>query len=107
MTLKGLVLTPGLHTLELRAPGYRDVRSDFQYEKVLEQNLSLSLSDASVQPGDTITATVSGSEGDFLKNLKSVVLSQPNGSTASIGPEGYCGYDEYYTLAEASDRSLD
>ncbi len=41
----------------------------------------------SVQPGDTITATVSGSEGDFLKNLKSVVLNQPNGSTASIGPE--------------------
>lgn len=100
MTLKGLVLTPGLHTLELRAPGYQTVRLTFQYEKVLEQNLSLSLSDMSVQPGDTITVTVSGSEGDFLKNLKSVVLNQPNGSTASIGPEGYYGYDEYYTLAE-------
>ncbi len=33
MTLKGLVLTPGLHTLELRAPGYQTVRLTFQSMK--------------------------------------------------------------------------
>ena len=71
----------------------------FTYSKVNEENLSLS--EEVNKDAQTVTLTVNGSNGDFLKNLKSVKL----GDDAVYG-EGVEGSNAvYYEIAE-DNKSL-
>ena len=94
ITLKKDLLHVGENALKIVSAGYKTQTVTFTYSKVNEENLSLS---AEVdKDAQTVTLTVNGSNGDFLKNLKSVKL----GDDAVYG-QGVEGSDAvYYEIAE-------
>ena len=71
----------------------------FTYSKVNEENLSLS--EEVNKDAQTVTLTVNGSNGDFLKNLKSVKL----GDDAVYG-QGVEGSDAVYYVVAEDNKSL-
>ena len=99
ITLSKDLLHVGENALKIVSAGYKTQTVTFTYSKVNEENLSLS---AEVdKDAQTVTLTVTGSNGDFLKNLKSVKL----GEDAVYG-QGVEGSDAvYYEIAE-NNKSL-
>ena len=99
ITLSQNLLHVGENALKIVSAGYKPQTVTFTYSKVNEENLSLS---AEVnKDAQTVTLTVNGSNGDFLKNLKSVKL----GDDAVYG-QGVEGSDAvYYEIAE-NNKSL-
>ena len=99
ITLSKDLLHVGENALKIVSAGYKTQTVTFTYSKVNEENLSLS---AEVnKDAKTVTLTVNGSNGDFLKNLTSVKL----GDDAVYG-EGVEGSDAvYYEIAE-NNKSL-
>ena len=99
ITLSKDLLHVGENALKIVSAGYKMQTVTFTYSKVNEENLSLS---AEVnKDAQTVTLTVNGSNGDFLKNLKSVKL----GDDAVYG-QGVEGSDAvYYEIAE-NNKSL-
>lgn len=99
ITLKKDLLHVGENALKIESAGYKPQTVKFTYSKVNEENLSLL---AKVdQDAQTVTLTVNGSEGDFLKNLKSVKLGDD--TVYSKGVEGSDAV--YYEIAE-DNKSL-
>lgn len=99
ITLKKDLLHVGENALKIESAGYKPQTVKFTYSKVNEEKLSLL---AKVdQDAQTVTLTVNGSEGDFLKNLKSVKLGDD--TVYSKGVEG--GDAVYYEIAE-DNKSL-
>lgn len=99
ITLKKDLLHVGENALKIESAGYKPQTVKFTYSKVNEENLSLL---AKVdQDAQTVTLTVNGSEGDFLKNLKSVKL----GDDAVYGKDVEGGDAVYYEIAE-DNKSL-
>ena len=99
ITLSKDLLHVGENALKIESAGYKTQTVTFTYSKVNEENLSLS---AEVnKDAKTVTLTVNGSNGDFLKNLTSVKL----GDDAVYG-QGVEGSDAvYYEIAE-NNKSL-
>ena len=99
ITLSKDLLHVGENALKIVSAGYKTQTVTFTYSKVNEENLSLS---AEVnKDAKTVTLTVNGSNGDFLKNLTSVKL----GDDAVYG-QGVEGSNAvYYEIAE-NNKSL-
>lgn len=99
ITLKKDLLHVGENALKIESAGYKPQTVKFTYSKVNEEKLSLL---AKVdQDAQTVTLTVNGSEGDFLKNLKSVKLGED-----TVYGQGVEGSDAvYYEIAE-NNKSL-
>ena len=99
ITLKKDLLHVGENALKIVSAGYKTQTVTFTYSKVNEENLSLS---AEVnKDAKTVTLTVNGSNGDFLKNLTSVKL----GDDAVYGKGVEGGAAVYYEIAE-DNKSL-
>ena len=99
ITLKKDLLHVGENALKIVSAGYKPQTVTFTYSKVNEENLSLS--EEVNKDAQTVTLTVNGSNGDFLKNLKSVKL----GDDAVYG-QGVEGSNAvYYEIAE-NNKSL-
>ena len=89
----------GDNKIILDAPGYVSNEVKFNYGKVNEENLSLEISEGKKE-GEDIVITVKGSEGDFLKNLKSIVLNDSE-KDDTIFEKGVEGSDAVcYTIAD-------
>ena len=89
----------GDNKIILDAPGYVSNEVKFNYGKVNEENLSLEISEGKKE-GEEVVITVKGSEGDFLKNLKSIVLNDGE-KDDTIFEKGVEGSDAvYYTIAD-------
>ncbi len=74
ITLSKDLLHVGENALKIVSNGYKTQTVEFTYGKVNEENLSLS-ADVN-KDAQTVTLTVNGSNGDFLKNLTSVKLGE-------------------------------
>ena len=99
ITLSKDLLHVGENALKIVSAGYKTQTVEFTYSKVNEENLSLS--EEVDKDAKTVTLTVNGSNGDFLKNLTSVKL----GDDAVYG-KGVEGSDAvYYEIAE-DNKSL-
>ena len=99
ITLKKDLLHVGENALKIESAGYKPQTVKFTYSKVNEEKLSLL---AKVdQDAQTVTLTVNGSEGDFLKNLKSVKL----GDDTVYGKDVEGSDAVYYEIAE-DNKSL-
>ena len=99
ITLKKDLLHVGENALKIVSAGYKPQTVTFTYSKVNEENLSLS--EEVNKDAQTVTLTVNGSNGDFLKNLTSVKL----GDDAVYG-QGVEGSNAvYYEIAE-NNKSL-
>ena len=99
ITLSKDLLHVGENALKIVSAGYKTQTVTFTYSKVNEE--SLSLSEEVNKDAQTVTLTVNGSNGDFLKNLKSVKL----GDDAVYG-QGVEGSDAVYYVLGADNKTI-
>lgn len=104
ITIKKDLLHIGENALKIVSGGYKAQTVKFDYAKAIENNLSLS---AKVDTDKhTVTLTVDGSSGDFLKNLKSVTLKNGD-KTSPVWAQGVGGSDAvYYVKTGANTLTL-
>lgn len=99
ITLSKDLLHVGENALKIVSNGYKTQTVEFTYGKVNEENLSLS---AEVNKDtQTVTLTVNGSNGDFLKNLTSVKLGED-----TVYGKGVEGSDAVYYVVAEDNKSL-
>lgn len=91
----------GENTVGIDATGYVSKSVKVNYAKVNEENLSLTVEKAdSLKEGNAVTIEITGSEGDFLKNLKGVVLNDGK-TNDTVWGKGVEGSDAvYYVIAD-------
>ena len=99
ITLKKDLLHVGENALKIVSAGYKPQTVKFAYNKVNETGLSLSVADTAA--GKPVVITVENSNGDFLKNLKSVKL----GDDAVYGM-GVEGSDAVYYVLGADNKTI-
>lgn len=99
ITLKQDLLHVGENALKIESAGYKPQTVKFAYNKVNETGLSLSVADTAA--GEPVVITVENSNGDFLKNLKSVKL----GDDAVYG-KGVEGSDAVYYVLSADNKTI-
>lgn len=114
ITVKADTLKSGEVTVTIDASGYKSQTVKVNYSKVVEENLSLKVNyeegKNAFTPDETGKATVSftvnGSEGDFLKYLTydtSVVLDKDTNQETRVWTSGVGGSDSvYYVVEEGS-----
>ena len=99
ITLKQDALTVGETSLKIVSAGYKAQEVKFTYNKATESGLSLSVADTT--EGQPVVITVEGSKGDFLKNLKSVVLTDQDNNKKTVSKQGVEGDTAiYYSIDE-------
>ena len=115
ITIKADTLKSGEVTVTIDASGYKSQTVKVNYSKVVEENLSLKVNyeegKNAFTPDETGKATVSftvnGSEGDFLKYLTydtSVVLDKDTNQETRVWTSGVGGSDSvYYVVEEGSN----
>lgn len=91
----------GENTVGIDATGYVSKSVKVNYAKVNEENLSLTVkNEGTIKQGDAVTIEVKNSEGDFLKNLKGVVLNDGK-TNDTVWGKGVEGSDAvYYVIAD-------
>ena len=115
ITVKADTLKSGEVTVTIDASGYKSQTVKVNYSKVVEENLSLIVNyeeDKNAFTPDetgkaTVSFTVNGSEGDFLKYLTydtSVVLDKDTNQETRVWTSGVGGSDSvYYVVEEGSN----
>ena len=99
ITLSKDLLHVGENALKIVSNGYKSQTVEFTYGKVNEENLSLS---AEVnKDAQTVTLTVNGSNGDFLKNLTFVKLGED-----TVYGKGVEGSDAVYYVLGADNKTI-
>lgn len=99
ITLKKEALTVGETSLKIVSAGYKAQEVKFTYNKATESGLSLSVADTT--EGQPVVITINGSKGDFLKNLKSVVLTDQDNNKKTVSKQGVEGDTAiYYSIDE-------
>lgn len=99
ITLKKDALTVGETSLKIISAGYKAQEVKFTYNKATESGLSLSVADTT--EGQPVVITINGSKGDFLKNLKSVVLTDQDNNKKTVSKQGVEGDTAiYYSIDE-------
>lgn len=99
ITLSKDLLHVGENALKIVSNGYKTQTVEFTYDKVNEENLSLS---AEVnKDAQTVTLTVNGSNGDFLKNLTSVKLGED-----TVYAKGVESSDAVYYVLGADNKTI-
>lgn len=99
ITLKKDALTVGETSLKIVSAGYKAQEVKFTYNKATESGLFLSVADTT--GGQPVVITINGSKGDFLKNLKSVVLTDQDNNKKTVSKQGVEGDTAiYYSIDE-------
>ena len=117
ITIKADALRPGEVTVTIDASGYKSQTVKVDYYKVVEENLNLKVNYAEGKntfvPDETGKATVSftveGSEGDFLKHLiynESVVLDKDTENADLVWTRGTESMDSVYYVVEESSNVI-
>ena len=102
ITIKAGALKIGENKIVIDADGYMSNVISIDYEKKTEKDLSLSVA-TPISEGQDVVITVTNSEGDFLKNLKGVVLKDSEGKEEKVYKQGYEGGNAvYYTVNEGN-----
>ena len=99
ITIKKDLLHIGKNALKIVSGGYKAQEVKFTYNKATESGLSLSVADTT--GGQPVVITINGSKGDFLKNLKSVVLTDQDNNKKAVSKQGVEGDTAiYYSIDE-------
>lgn len=114
LTIDASVLSAGEVKLVVDATGYKSQAVTVDYQKVLETGLKLSPDYPESE--DAFTADENGyaeasfiggnSEGDFLKNMKTVVLTDENQKADNVLAKGAEGSDAVYYVVSEDKKSI-
>ena len=100
ITIKAGALEIGKNKIVIDAAGYMSNVISIDYAKETEKDLSLSVA-TPINEGQDVVITVEKSEGDFLENLKGVVLKDSEGKEKTVYKQLYEGSNAvYYTVNE-------
>ena len=103
ITIASKYLPVGKTQLTVQSAGYQPLKAQFEYGKVNESGLAL---DITAEENKPVHVAVSGSDGDFLKNLKSVTLTK-DGKEDPVYAKGVEGSDAVYYVISDDRKSLD
>lgn len=102
ITFNANCFTIGKNTIRLKSAGYKVQDVTFEYSKVNETVTSLTVT----QENDVVHISVNGSDGDFLKNLKSITLTK-DGEEDTVWTKDVEGSDAVYYVLAADYKSVD
>ena len=103
ITIASKYLPVGKTQLIVQSAGYQPLKAQFEYGKVNESGLALNITAEKNKP---VHVVISGSNGDFLKNLKSVTLTK-DGKDDPVYAKGVEGSDAVYYVIADDRKSLD
>ncbi len=103
ITIASKYLPVGKTQLIVQSAGYQPLKVQFEYGKVNESGLALNITAEESKP---VHVAISGSDGDFLKNLKSVTLTK-DGKDDPVYEKGVEGSDAVYYVIADDKKSLD
>ena len=103
ITIASKYLPVGKTQLIIQSAGYQPLKAQFEYGKVNESGLAL---DITAEENKPVHVVISGSDGDFLKNLKSVTLTK-DGKDDPVYAKGVEGSDAVYYVIADDRKSLD
>lgn len=103
ITFQARCFKVGSNTIQLKAAGYQVQGVTFDYEKVNETVTGLSVT----QEDGVVKIAIDGStNGDFLKNLKSITLTK-DGKEDPVWTKGAEGSDAVYYVVAEDYKSVD
>ena len=102
ITFQANCFTIGKNTIRLKSAGYKVQDVTFEYSKVNETVTGLTVT----QKNDVVHISVNGSDGDFLKNLKSITLTK-DGEEDTVWTKDVEGGDAVYYVLAADYKSVD
>lgn len=103
ITFQARCFKVGSNTIQLKAAGYQVQNVTFDYEKVNENVTGLSVT----QEDGVVKIAIDGStNGDFLKNLKSITLTK-DGVSDTVWAKGVEGSDAVYYVVADNYKSVD
>ena len=97
--------TMGKNTIRLKAAGYKVQDVEVNYTKVNETDLSLNAT-VDTETAGKVHIVINGSNGDFLKNLKSITLTK-DGKEDTVWTKDIEGSDAVYYVLAADYKSVD
>lgn len=103
ITIASKYLPVGKTQLIVQSAGYQPLKAQFEYGKVNESDLALNITAEGNKP---VHVVISGSDGDFLENLKSVTLTK-DGKDDPVYEKGVEGSDAVYYVISDDKKSLD
>lgn len=103
ITIHSKYLPVGKTQLIVQSAGYQHLKAQFEYGKVNESGLALDITPEENKP---VHVVISGSNGDFLKNLKSVTLTK-DGKEDPVYAKDVEGSDAVYYVISDDKKSLD
>lgn len=102
ITFQAKCFAVGKNSIRLKSAGYKVQDVTFEYSKVNETVTSLTVT----QENDVVHISVNESDGDFLKNLKSITLTK-DGKEDTVWTKGVEGSDAVYYVLAADYKSVD
>lgn len=105
ITIKAGALKIGENKITVDATGYLSNVVTIDYAKETEKELSLSVA-TPISEGQDVVITVTNSEGDFLKNLKGVVLKNSDGTEKTVYHQGYEGSNAVYYVVSEDGKTI-
>lgn len=102
ITFQARCFKVGSNTIQLKAAGYQVQNVTFDYEKVNENVTGLTVT----QKDGVVSIAINGSQGDFLKNLKSITLTK-DGKDDTVWTKGVEGSDAVYYVVADNYKSVD
>ena len=102
ITFQAKCFAIGKNTIRLKSAGYKVQDVTFEYSKVNETVNGLTVT----QENDVVHISVNGSDGDFLKNLKSITLTK-DGEEDTVWTKDVEGSDAVYYVLAADYKSVD
>ena len=105
ITFDANCFTMGKNTIRLKAAGYKVQDVEVNYTKVNETDLSLNAT-VDTETAGKVHIVINGSNGDFLKNLKSITLTK-DGKEDTVWTKDVEGSDAVYYVLAANYKSVD
>ena len=102
ITFQAKCFAVGKNSIRLKSAGYKVQDVTFEYSKVNETVTSLTVT----QKNDVVHISVNDSDGDFLKNLKSITLTK-DGKEDTVWTKGVEGSDAVYYVLAVDYKSVD
>lgn len=105
ITFQARCFKVGSNTIQLKAAGYKVQDVEVNYTKVNETDLSLNAT-VDTETAGKVHIVINGSNGDFLKNLKSITLTK-DGKEDTVWTKDVEGSDAVYYVLAANYKSVD
>ena len=102
----GIFKLDGAYHISLKASGYNDKKTpDFTVKPAeninppqVTEEVLLKTEKTEYSRGESIVVLVEGSDFNYIKKIREVAVTKPDGTESSVAQKGYFSFDEYYAV---------